>query len=424
MTGSCHELATKQGKLLIDCGLFQGSEVRPLDIEFDVHDVDALLITHAHIDHIGRLPWLLAAGFNSPIFCTLATANLLPLMLDDALRLQLGMARKGREKVLKLIRTLTVPLHYGTWHTVNGTSDPVADIRFQPAGHILGSAYIEVRLPSEEIIVFSGDLGPSNTPLLPDPKPPRRADILVIESTYGDGVHESVAQRGDRLKALITRSLVNGGVILIPAFSVGRTQELLFDLETIIATQLDDFEKREWSKIPVILDSPMAAKVTEQYRTFKALWGEEAKEKLDSGRHPLAFEQCIVINSHTEHQALINRLKQTGEPAIVVAASGMCNGGRMLNYLEALLPDPRTDVILAGYQAEGTLGREIQNGARAVTIGDNTIEVNAHIHSMSGYSAMQISAIYSNLSRASEKHQNKSASSTAMPKHKKRSRKR
>ncbi|WP_394210606.1 MBL fold metallo-hydrolase RNA specificity domain-containing protein [Enterovibrio calviensis] len=390
VTGSCHQLDSGSGKLLIDCGLFQGDETRSLDVEFEVHDIDALLITHAHIDHIGRLPWLLAAGFKSPIYTTHATASLIPLMLDDGLKLQLGMKKAARKKILSLIETLLVPVDYNTWQVVNqaqAQAQALAEIRFQPAGHILGSSYIEVKLPTEEVIVFSGDLGPNNTLLLPDPKSPERADVLVIESTYGDKQHDSIEDRADRLKALINRSLQDGGVVLIPAFSVGRTQELLFDIENLIATQLDENEQREWSKLPVILDSPMAAEVTKQYREFKTLWGKEAKEHLAQGRHPLAFEQCITIGSHHDHQALVNRLKQTGEPAIVVAASGMCNGGRILNYLEALLPDSRTDVILAGYQARGTLGREIQKGNKNVDISGDKIEVNAHIHTMSGYSA-------------------------------------
>lgn len=387
VTGSCHQLTTNKGKILIDCGLFQGDEVRPLDIDFDVHDIDALILTHAHIDHIGRLPWLLAAGFSAPIYCTSATAKLVPLMLDDGLRLQLGLARRDRQRILKLIASLTIPVGYHTWTSVNRDSDVVGEIRFQPAGHILGSSYVEVKLPTKEVVVFSGDLGPSNTPLLTDPRSPENADLLVIESTYGDATHETIIERADRLKALINRSLRDGGAILIPAFSVGRTQELLFDIESIIATQLEEFEKREWSKVPIILDSPMAVKVTEQYRTFKSLWSQEAKSRLKTGRHPLAFEQCFTIDSHKEHQVLVNRLKQSGEPAIVVAASGMCAGGRILNYLEALLPDHKTDVILAGYQADGTLGRELQQGSCAVMIGNKSVEVNAKIHTMSGYSA-------------------------------------
>ncbi|MDD1796051.1 MBL fold metallo-hydrolase, partial [Enterovibrio sp. ZSDZ42] len=323
----------------------------------------------------------------APIYCTEATANLMPMMLDDGLRLQLGMKARQRKRILNLIRSLTQPIEYGVWSSVANAFGTIADIRFQPAGHILGSSYIEVKLPDQQVLVFSGDLGPNNTPLLPDPKSPERADVLVIESTYGDKTHESIASRAERLKTLINRSLLDGGAVIIPAFSVGRTQELLFDIENLIAKSLNEDEKRVWSTIPVILDSPMAAKVTEQYRAFKTLWGQEAKTTLDSGRHPLAFDQCITINTHSDHIGLVNRLKQTGEPAIVIAASGMCNGGRVLNYLKALLPDKRTDVILAGYQARGTLGRNIQRGDKHVNIDGENIDINAHIHTMSGYSA-------------------------------------
>ncbi|PML81022.1 MBL fold metallo-hydrolase RNA specificity domain-containing protein [Enterovibrio norvegicus] len=406
VTGSCHQLNTDEGKLLIDCGLFQGDESKPLNVDFPVKDIDALLVTHTHIDHIGRIPWLLAAGFRAPIYCTEATAQLMPMMLDDGLRLQLGMKPRQRKRVLNLIRSLIRPIKYDTWTDIKRASaastqiassskssasgpitSTIASIRFQPAGHILGSSYIEVALPNSEHVVFSGDLGPSNTPLLPDPISPERAGVLVIESTYGDKTHESIASRAERLKTLINRSLSDGGVIIIPAFSVGRTQELLFDIENLLATSLTDDEKCTWSTIPVILDSPMATKVTEQYRAFKSLWSQEAKTILDSGRHPLAFDQCITINTHRDHIGLVNRLKQTGEPAIVVAASGMCNGGRVLNYLKALLPDKRTDVILAGYQARGTLGRNIQRGDKHVNIDEENITINAHIHTMSGYSA-------------------------------------
>ncbi len=387
VTGSCHQLDTEWGSLLVDCGLFQGKEERPLEVEFPVEDISALILTHAHIDHIGRLPWLLAAGFNAPIYCTEATAALLPLMLDDGLRLQLGLDARQRSRVLELISRLTVAVDYGIWTQLGAPGNGCLQIRFQPAGHILGSAYIEVKTPNDEVVVFSGDLGPTNTPLLPDPESPERADVLILESTYGDKNHCSVESRAEQLKALVERSLEDGGAILIPAFSVGRTQELLFDLENIAANAFNETERRAWSRLPVILDSPLALEVTKQYRDFKALWGKEAKVRLAHGRHPLAFEQCVTIEKHRDHLALINRLKQSGEPALVVAASGMCNGGRILNYLSALLPDPRTDVILAGFQAHGTLGRELQQGKTEVEIEQEVVPVNAHIHTLSGYSA-------------------------------------
>ncbi|MDD9196688.1 MBL fold metallo-hydrolase [Aliivibrio sp. S3MY1] len=412
VTGSCHELNINNNSnhygILIDCGLFQGKDAKDkhgndkkLDIEFSISHLKALILTHTHIDHIGRLPWLLAKGFKQPIYCTPATAELVPLMLDDGLKLQLGLNKGQRERVLELIRKQIKPIPYNQWHQIKLTSKAKPSrsksscsslkakrpeslnllLRFQPAGHILGSAYVEIKLPNNEIVVFSGDLGPSNTPLLPDPIPPKRADLLVIESTYGNKLHDSVETRAKRLQQIIDRSLQDGGAIIIPAFSVGRTQELLFDIEHLIHHQKID------SKIPIILDSPLANKVTKQYRRFKKLWSKEAKTKLNNQRHPLNFEQCITIESHTEHMQIVNRLKSTAEPCIIVAASGMCAGGRVMNYLEALLPDKRTDIILAGYQAHGTLGRDLQNQKPRVWIDNQPVEVNAQIHTMSGYSA-------------------------------------
>ncbi|MFW1480531.1 MBL fold metallo-hydrolase RNA specificity domain-containing protein, partial [Vibrio parahaemolyticus] len=172
-----------------------------------------------------------------------------------------------------------------------------------------------------------------------------------------------------------------GGVIVIPAFSVGRTQELLFDIEQLL------YQEFLHNALPVILDSPLAREVTKTYRRFKKLWGKEAKKRVVQHRHPLGFEQCITIETHAEHMRLVNRLASTSEPAIVVAASGMCEGGRVVNYLEALLPDSQNDVLFAGYQAEGTLGRQIQDGANTVEIAGKQIIVKAQIHTISGYSA-------------------------------------
>ncbi|WP_086677532.1 MBL fold metallo-hydrolase RNA specificity domain-containing protein [Vibrio parahaemolyticus] len=383
VTGSCHELQLERGSILVDCGLFQGKDAllgrqnRSLTIEFSLTKVKALVLTHAHIDHIGRIPWLLAAGFRGKIYCTRATAELVPLMLADGLKLQLGLGQQQRQHILNLIKQRLVPCDYHNWISIKG----LAYLRFQPAGHILGSAYLEFKLSNNEVVVFSGDLGPSNTPLLPDPIPPVKADYLFIESTYGDKHHESVKSRSTRLLSIIEHALEDGGVIVIPAFSVGRTQELLFDIEQLL------YQEFLHNALPVILDSPLAREVTKTYRRFKKLWGKEAKKRVVQHRHPLGFEQCITIETHAEHMRLVNRLASTSEPAIVVAASGMCEGGRVVNYLEALLPDSRNDVLFAGYQAEGTLGRQIQDGANTVEIAGKQIIVKAQIHTISGYSA-------------------------------------
>ncbi|HHF3201545.1 MBL fold metallo-hydrolase RNA specificity domain-containing protein [Vibrio alginolyticus] len=383
VTGSCHELQLEHGSILIDCGLFQGKDAlvgrhdRSMAIEFSLAKVKALVLTHAHIDHIGRLPWLLAAGFKGKIYCTQATAELVPLMLEDGLKLQLGLGKHQRQHILNLIKQRLVPCQYNTWLPLKG----LAYLRFQPAGHILGFAYLEFKLSNNDVIVFSGDLGPSDTPLLPDPKPPEKADYLFIESTYGDKHHESVKSRSARLLSVVEHALEDGGVIVIPAFSVGRTQELLFDIEQLL------YQESLHGALPIILDSPLARKVTKTYRRFKKLWGKEAKQRLEQTRHPLAFEQCITIETHAEHMRLVNRLASTSEPAIVVAASGMCEGGRVVNYLNALLPDSRNDVLFAGYQAEGTLGRRIQDGEENILIEGRRVRVEAQIHTMSGYSA-------------------------------------
>ncbi|HGF5002589.1 TPA: MBL fold metallo-hydrolase [Vibrio parahaemolyticus] len=380
VTGSCHELVLQNGSVLIDCGLLQGednAQRQSLNIDFSISDLKAVVLTHSHIDHIGRLPWLLAAGYKGPIYCTEATAELVPLMLEDGLKLQLGMRHHQREKVLDFIRTLIRPCPYSQWIEI----EEHASLRFQPAGHILGSAYVEFRLSNNEVVVFSGDLGPRNTPLLPDPVSPEKADYLFIESTYGNKVHEDVESRSRRLLSIIEHALQDGGVIVIPAFSVGRTQELLFDIEQLI------HEHALQDSLPIILDSPLAKKVTNTYRQFKKLWGAEAKERLEHHRHPLALDQCITIESHTDHLKLVNRLASTAEAAIVVAASGMCEGGRVVNNLEALLPDERNDVLFTGYQAEGTLGRRIQDEAESVLIEGKRVKVKAQVHTMSGYSA-------------------------------------
>nr|WP_255725105.1 MBL fold metallo-hydrolase [Photobacterium sp. OFAV2-7] len=401
VTGSCHEVRIGNYGLLIDCGLFQGEEGGSLlDIDFPIEHIRALLLTHCHIDHVGRLPWLLAAGFRGPIYATEATAALLPLMLEDGLKIHLGLNKVQCSRFTQLVQQLLKPIPFDCRVELILPSSELVSICFRPAGHILGSAYIELVLPEEgqvnhscgHKVVFSGDLGPSNTPLHVDPQSPEQVDTLVIESTYGNKQHQPVCQREQHLASLIDRSLEDGGAVLIPAFSVGRTQELLFDIENLIAKAITGISRQldstvKWHQLPVILDSPLAMEVTQQYVTFQRLWTKEAKQRVISGRHPLSFEQCVTINQHSDHIALVNRLKATGEPAIVVAASGMCAGGRIMNYLEALLPEPQTDVVMVGYQARGTLGRQLLEQPKSVDINNRRVDVNAAIHSLSGYSA-------------------------------------
>ncbi|MCW8905868.1 MAG: MBL fold metallo-hydrolase [Sedimenticola sp.] len=405
VTGSCHELKLPGGQsLLIDCGLFQGDEAagqggneRDLDIEFPLDGVLGLVVTHVHIDHVGRIPYLLAAGFRGPIFCSEASALLLPLVLEDALKV--GYTRNASlvERFLEQVRSQVVPLPFKTWHQV--ASD--VSIKLHPAGHILGSAYVEVRMPPPSVeavsrrdwrVVFSGDFGAPHTPLLPAPRPPWRADVLVLESTYGDRLHEDRSRRQIRLQQVVEKALANRGTVIVPAFSIGRTQELLYDLEGLIH-QMGSREAANdlaWKDLEIILDSPLAAKFTASYRKLRHLWDKESKQRLRGGRHPLAFEQLYTVDSHEEHLQTVSYLASGGRPAVVIAAGGMCSGGRVVNYLKAMLGDPYHDVLFVGYQAAGTPGRVIQEyGPKGgyVDLDGKRITIRSGVHTLGGYSA-------------------------------------
>ena len=388
VTGSCHQLFSANGdSILIDCGMFQGAEASHLEggslsIDFPLKGVKALLVTHCHIDHVGRIPYLLAAGFSGPIYATEATARLLPLVIEDAIKVGISRDDKLISAVVKRLQSLLKPIPYDDWFEIPALPD--SKCRFRMAGHIIGSAYIECKLDGK-VVVFSGDLGAPYSPLLAAPKAPYRADYLLIESTYGDKNHEGRKQRKDNLRRVVEKCLSDAGTVLIPAFSIGRTQELLYEIEDIIHRY-----KGDWQNLDVIVDSPLAAKFTEHYRALKSLWDKEARNKLSAGRHPLAFEQLLTVNSHEDHVRVVNHLKQSGRPAIVIAASGMCAGGRIVNYLKALLPDSKTDVLFVGYQAQGTPGRDIQMyGPRGgyVVLDGERVDIKAGIHTMSGYSA-------------------------------------
>ncbi|MEP3563458.1 MAG: MBL fold metallo-hydrolase [Marinobacter sp.] len=439
VTGSCHELSLSisnefsKAAILIDCGLFQGNESKgrstaeDLAIDFPIEHICALVVTHVHIDHVGRIPYLLAAGFEGPIICSEPSAVMLPEILEDALKIGFTRDRRLIERVLGVIRERLVAVPYNQWHPVFEESGYSLSVRLQRAGHILGSAYVECDTRSgelEERIVFSGDLGAPHSPLLPEPFSPERADRLVIESTYGDKNHEDRETRRYRLKAVLEHALQDGGTVLIPAFSIGRTQELLYEIEGLIAEfggeQLglgaigggprgdrplseglqakkgsapsgsDPTQSLTWSNLEVVVDSPLAAEFTTIYRQLKPFWDDEAQTLLKSGRHPLSFEQLTVINSHDDHLNAVEYLAKSHRPCVVLAGSGMCAGGRVVNYLKAMLGDARNDVLFVGYQAAGTPGRDILTyGPKDgwVELDGKRYDIHAKVHQVSGYSA-------------------------------------
>jgi len=480
VTGSCHQLRMNATtSLLIDCGLFQGNDASipgepgadRLAIEFPLDTIKALVVTHVHIDHVGRIPYLLAAGFEGPILCSEPSAKLLPIVLEDAFKLSFSRDHAQIEKYIRLVEQRIIALPYQHWFTLDDSDCLLARIRLQRAGHILGSAYVEIDLNYPQTgegkrVVFSGDLGAPHAPFLMPPESPERADILVLESTYGDRLHEDRSTRRQRLEAVIEQALEDQGTVLIPAFSIGRTQELLYELEDIIqskqgpaadlfplpsgerarvrgdacdeapatsdmrplangesagvrraaspeapsdsdqpplpsgeraggrGTEASDKAKPHtepnWPELPIILDSPLASRFTEAYRNLEPYWNQEARERIQSGRRPLAFEQLVTIDSHSDHQSVVNHLAQTARPAIVIAGGGMCSGGRIVNYLKAMLGDRRHNVLFVGYQAKGTLGHEIQTyGPKGgyVYLDGERIDVRAGIASIGGYSA-------------------------------------
>ena len=397
--------------ILIDCGLFQGQEesrgssAADLTIDFPIEHIRALVVTHIHIDHVGRIPYLLAAGFDGPIICSEPSAIMLPEILEDALKIGFTRDRALIHRVLDLIRARVVPLPYGRWHSVFEEEVGSLKVRLQRAGHILGSAYVECDAVSgsgAERIVFSGDLGAPHSPLLPEPSPPERADRLVIESTYGDKNHEDRETRRYRLKAVLEHALEDGGTVLIPAFSIGRTQELLYEIEGLIAEFGDGAigvspqgdrprsESLTWSNLEIVVDSPLAAEFTKIFRDLKPFWDEEARALVAAGRHPLSFKQLTVINSHEDHLNAVEYLAKSHRPCVVIAGSGMCAGGRVVNYLKAMLGDARNDVLFVGYQAAGTPGRNILTyGPRGgwVELDGERYDIRAQVHTVGGYSA-------------------------------------
>lgn len=405
VTGSCHELVCDdEHSVLIDCGIFQGAEIsgkgasfEQLEIEFPIEQVKALVVTHVHIDHVGRIPYLLAAGFKGPIYCSEPSALLLPLVLEDALKIGFTRNKRLIEQFLAQIQKQLRPLSYKKWATVIDEDNLNLKVKLSPAGHILGSAYVEFLLTknnpkTKKRFLFSGDLGAPYTPLLPSPKPPYRTDTLVIESTYGDRIHEGRVNRRQRLKQVIESALQNRGTVLIPAFSIGRTQELLYEIEDIISRFRNNkiTADLKWDDIEVIIDSPLAAKFTACYRKLRPFWDKEAKAKVKAGRHPLAFEQVVTIDDHETHLQTVAYLSKTTRPAIVIAASGMCTGGRVVNYLKALITDERNDILFVGYQAKGTAGRDIQKYAANngyVELDGEQYTIKARVHTLSGYSA-------------------------------------
>jgi len=396
VTGSCHLVRCGEHQVLIDCGMFQGSREEELantePFGFDPANVDAVLLTHAHLDHCGRLPRLVREGFRGPIFATSATRDLARIVLPDAARLQEEDAaraeRNGRrrgeaaqqpiytlEDAFSTLERFTTTVGYGETVTVA----PGIEAQFLDAGHILGSASILLRLndgQQERSMLFSGDLGSPGRPIVRDPTPAPPADYVVMESTYGDRDHRALPDSIDELYEAINDTLKRGGNVVIPTFALERAQEVLFYLHQGIA------ENRIPEKVQVFLDSPMAISATEVFRRHPECFDDEFISALHKG-DPLAMPNLHFSREAADSMA-INRIEGG---AIIMAGSGMCNGGRIRHHLRHNLWREKSSVVFVGYAAEGTLARRIVDGAKRVHIFNEDIAVNARIWTISGFSA-------------------------------------
>lgn len=386
VTGSCHLLRTGSLNLLIDCGQAQGHDAVPSMTEWPVppSEINFVFLTHAHIDHIGRLPELFRGGFAGQILTTPPTQALLRPMLEDALRLSHG---ENGERLSRHIVERVRSFGYGTTFALQ---DGVR-FRLGRAGHILGSCLVHLEHPGQSwSVVFSGDLGGQDHPLLPDPDPPPACDLLVLESTYGDRPSPKRRDRLCTLGRVLSRSLADGGKVLIPSFALGRTQEILYELDRLDSdpTLADEFPTvSSTSKIPVFLDSPLGLKVTEIYQELLPFWDEEAKNRLRRGDNPLDFDRLFSVARYGDHR----RLLEYPGSCIIIAGSGMCSGGRIVDHLKACIEDPRTDVLFVGYQAKGTPGRQILDHAGQadgyVELEGERFAIRAAVHSLTGFSA-------------------------------------
>jgi metallo-beta-lactamase family protein len=395
VTGSAYHVVTKHASVLVDCGMFQGSKKEKAqnrrDAKLEGGKLDAVMLTHGHLDHVGRLPILTRKGYEGPIFATQATIDIATLILRDSLSLQeADLKRENNElrrkqlppleplfeenDVLRL-KPLVQPVKYDQPLQVA----PGIEARFVDAGHVIGSASIELTVQEngrKKVVVFSGDLGPRGAPLVNDPVPFANADAVIMESTYGDRNHRSLSETATEGREIIARAIENNAKILVPVFAVGRTQLLLYLLAGA-------FRRKTLPKFPIYLDSPMAIGATKVYGENAELFDEEAREMVRSGELTKNLDGVRPCPEPEDSRAL-NDVKG---PCMIMAGAGMCTGGRIIHHLRHNLPIAGTEVLMVGFQSGRSLGRQLVDGEKEVRIFGEKIPVRATINTMGGFSA-------------------------------------
>ncbi len=399
VTGSCHLVTTEKHQILLDCGMFQGGKKEEAQntepFPFNPAEIECVILSHAHVDHCGRLPLLVKQGFTGPIYCTDATADLLKVMLPDCAHIQQNEAewqskkaiRKGLPPVepmytmedanaaLKLVE----PILYDQLFNINDQMHAV----FNDAGHILGSAITELWITENEKtvkLVYTGDIGVDDRPILRDPKKIKKADFVVMESTYGDRLHESNESSIKALIDIIEETVKRGGNVIIPSFAVGRTQELIYELNRFYES--DEYYHNLLKNVQVYIDSPMAVTTTQVFRKNAQVFDAETKNYILNGDNPLDFPNLNFTRTSNESKAL----NEDNRPKIIISASGMCDAGRIRHHLKHNLWNPKSSIVFVGYQANGTLGRRIVDGEKEVSVLGEKIFVQAKVYNLEGFS--------------------------------------
>jgi len=397
VTGSQHVLEVNGKKILLDCGMFQGKRQEAYQknswFGFDPKEIDAMILSHAHIDHCGNIPHLVKKGFKGVIYCTEATEDLAEIMLLDSANVQLSDAEYFTRKHLDTKIALE-PLYLAedvefamkSFHgyPYDKTFEVFEGIKmtFREAGHVLGSAQIEMEINDQEdgkkkTFVFSGDIGRYRLPIIRDPFQPKKLDHLMIESTYGNRTHDPIETAGPGLARVINRTIKRGGKVLIPAFAFERTQELIYTLHLLIK------DKMIPENLPIYMDSPLASNINMVFKKYIDLYDEEIRAKFKKGSNPFLLRQLKETSSVEESKKLNFLLG----PAIIIAASGMCEAGRIRHHLANNIEDARNTIVIVGYMAEHTLGRKIVDGEPVVKIFDKMLKVNAEVVVMEAFSA-------------------------------------